>query len=687
MRQQKTIQDMAYELLDAGISIIPIEPRGKKPLGHWAEYQTRYATVDEVEEWFKKWPDANIAIVCGKLSNIIVVDTDTEAGELWCRGNMTPSPIMTITLRGYHRFYRWIPNVKNYVRIIDGVDIRSDGGYVVAPPSIHPSGHVYQLQQKLGWDELEPIEIEEILGQNPQVLVSENGIDLRSVKTPATFDTEGVQGGRNNQLARLAGKYFQRGFDYHETLTMCREWNRTNCTPPLDEKELNRTVESIYKKDRLNKNSDAQAIHKSVTENTKQIPEEILNPGGILQLAIDAIEDYALVSNRWFSLGAALTLLGTVIGQKVMTTSRLRTNLYVMAIGYSGSGKNAPFEAIPKILNETEAHIVLGPNRITSDVSILETLQDQPVSLMMVDEVQTTLIQGMKNPNSHKRGIPVELNTLFSTTDTSIKKTYASREPIDVKYHHLSLYAAGVPGRFFEEISFDDVTDGFMARVFMFIDEKDAEEPDENKVRKPPPIELITQLNYLFAIKPIVTNLLDQVPEPYIISMGEDAQEYIKGWGRKYHDLGNLHKRDTTGISAIYRRAKEHALKVALIHAASEHGHKVTEERIRLNNVKWACGLIDILIQDMIMHLQSKISESDFHKKLKTLIDRIATAGTPEHPGISRSKLLRAMRIKKRDFDDIIDSAVESNLIGVTSTPKGLGRPGVWYFVINGEEL
>src|SRR5262249_47888101 len=58
-------------------SVIPIAARDKKPLVGWEAYQTRRATEEEIKAWLAKWPDANIGIVTGPISGLIVVDLDT----------------------------------------------------------------------------------------------------------------------------------------------------------------------------------------------------------------------------------------------------------------------------------------------------------------------------------------------------------------------------------------------------------------------------------------------------------------------------------------------------------------------------------------------------------------------------------------------------------------------------------
>jgi hypothetical protein len=65
----------------AGMSVIPIRPADKRPLVQWKAFQGRCAMADEVTGWFRAWPDAGVGIVCGRISGIVVVDSDPRNGD------------------------------------------------------------------------------------------------------------------------------------------------------------------------------------------------------------------------------------------------------------------------------------------------------------------------------------------------------------------------------------------------------------------------------------------------------------------------------------------------------------------------------------------------------------------------------------------------------------------------------
>ncbi|MHC4197262.1 MAG: bifunctional DNA primase/polymerase [Planctomycetota bacterium] len=231
------LQD-ALKYLKRGFSVIPIRPKGKKPLISWKAYQKRVPQERKVEEWWNKWPEANIGIVTGEVSGLVVVDVDGEKGLETAKRLGLPETPTVKTGKGYHYYYLHPGNedVRNFQAKmgVDGIDLRGDGGYAVAPPSVHPSGETYQWVTPLGSTPLTPLP-ESILAITP------------SDKTPVGGLVNGVpKGERNNALARLSGSLFAQGWRYTDALRFFINWNAHN-EPPLSERELRATVKSIYK--------------------------------------------------------------------------------------------------------------------------------------------------------------------------------------------------------------------------------------------------------------------------------------------------------------------------------------------------------------------------------------------------------------------------------------------------------
>jgi len=143
----------AQELATSGLYVFPAEPGGKRPLiRNWP----MMATVDQgqIRAWWARWPDANIAVICGKKSGIFVIDIDGEKGKeslklLESEYEQLPSTRESRTgSGGRHLFFKY-PNdreVRNKQSFMPGIDVRGEGGYVIVPPSILKPGQFYSWE-------------------------------------------------------------------------------------------------------------------------------------------------------------------------------------------------------------------------------------------------------------------------------------------------------------------------------------------------------------------------------------------------------------------------------------------------------------------------------------------------------------------------------------------------------------
>ena len=156
---QNNALEAALAYCGRGFSVIPIRP-DKKPYILWAEYQKRRATANEIKNWIQKWPDAMIGIVTGEISGVLVVDCDSEAAYQKIQELLPDSFITCIakTPRGYHIYllYPADRQIGNATGIMPGVDVRGEGGYIIAPPSVNAEGKVYEWLPELSIAQIEP---------------------------------------------------------------------------------------------------------------------------------------------------------------------------------------------------------------------------------------------------------------------------------------------------------------------------------------------------------------------------------------------------------------------------------------------------------------------------------------------------------------------------------------------------
>ena len=231
--------DAALAYLDRGWHPIALQPRSKQALEPWKDYQERQPTRGEVEAWFAKCPDANVGLVTGRASGIVALDFDGEEGAVSAEQFREHLETVTsLTPRGFHKLFKHPggdQRIRTRAGILRGVDVRADGGYIVAPPSVHPGGDRYRwagADEQMPWEPLAPLPdtLLELLGGGGESTVFE--------------------GHRNDAIARLAGSCMGRGLGEAEALRECVEFNERSCRPPLSQDEVRNVVVSIARGER-----------------------------------------------------------------------------------------------------------------------------------------------------------------------------------------------------------------------------------------------------------------------------------------------------------------------------------------------------------------------------------------------------------------------------------------------------
>ncbi len=247
----------ALDLSRRGFAVFPLKPKSKIPLiprrdgGRGCLDATRDGAA--IREWWSREPMANVGIATGAISGVLALDVDPHSGgdgslaALERQHGDLPLTVESLTGGGgQHLLFRHVPGIGNSAGAIGaGLDVRSDHGYIVAPPSVHESGRVYCWNVDRHPDET-PIGtaplwlIKLLIGKKAR----EGAVDL-----PVGWRklvAEGVgKGRRNYAIARLVGHLLRPGVDPYVALDLMRTWNLTRCHPPLADGEVVGIVNSI----------------------------------------------------------------------------------------------------------------------------------------------------------------------------------------------------------------------------------------------------------------------------------------------------------------------------------------------------------------------------------------------------------------------------------------------------------
>lgn len=240
----KTI-DFAKFYIDQGWQVLPLRTKDKKPLIPWKSGGS--TDLNTVTGWFDMWQNANIGIVTGKNSGIIVLDVDPKHGgqETLLRlideyGVLPDTPISHTGGGGLHYVFAYpgyeISNSAG--KLGAGLDIRADGGQICAPPSVHASGNQYKWDEHYKPSKFKPAQMPiwmiELLSREKEVSVMPSG--------EQGFYEAGT---RNSSLTSLAGTMHKRSMTKETILVALQSENERRCYPPLSEDEVKSIVESI----------------------------------------------------------------------------------------------------------------------------------------------------------------------------------------------------------------------------------------------------------------------------------------------------------------------------------------------------------------------------------------------------------------------------------------------------------
>ena len=238
----------AITLAKKGVVVFPCLPRDKRPATSHGVLDAT-SDLDTIRRWWQQEPKFNIAIATGEPSGVFVVDIDgldaeAELRRLEAEQEPLPPTVEAITARGRHIYFK-MPDatVRNSAgRIAPGIDVRATGGYVLAPPSIHPTGRPYS------WS----VDAVAVFAAAPEWLLAKIAASAPTAgKTPLPPEqwreivAGAAEGTRNTSITRLAGYLLRRRVDPAVALVLLELWNETRYAPPLSADEIARIVDLI----------------------------------------------------------------------------------------------------------------------------------------------------------------------------------------------------------------------------------------------------------------------------------------------------------------------------------------------------------------------------------------------------------------------------------------------------------
>lgn len=291
MRHLQTVTELsvlgraAIEYAKRGLAVFPLAERDKVPCIAGG-FKNATTDPEQIAAFWKHRPNANIGIATGGMSGGLVVidcDYDEARGEDGMRtvrsfeaanGEFPDSACVSTPRGGEHLYFLTDEPFDCSVNSDEGVDIRADGGYVVAPPSIHPNGGMYE------WD----MDIDDYGIQKADASVLAFIRKLQGEKKGKHFvmpETIG-KGERNDTIFKLACSMQSKGEQDEMIYAYCIATNNVKCKPPLSNAEVEKIVE--------------QALRYQKGEGNRRIPGNVGQVSTMLRVN-DKGNPYQTISN------------------------------------------------------------------------------------------------------------------------------------------------------------------------------------------------------------------------------------------------------------------------------------------------------------------------------------------------------------------------------------------------------
>ncbi len=705
------VRSQVAAFLDRGWHCVPLRPRSKSPSRRdWTNLRLKPEVFPE---------NCNVGIILGEPSGWLVdVDLDCpEAIEL-ADQYLPPTPAITgraSAPRSHHWYIATNATTEKHQDPSDGsmiVELRSTGTQTVVGPSIHPDGEPYDVLDaepatvpapmlaacvkaladavivKRGVPVSKPKPID---SSRPaiNVDVDERAIAYLNAMPPAISGSSG----HSQTFAAATALVHGFGIEPDRALAILQAEYNPRCVPPWSDRELQHKINQAATKshDRpfgwLRDDGPIETASDSVDLSSlmptaklieavspKPDPASSIDPGRLPESMFDVpgfvrqVMDFTLANapypNVALAFCGAMALQSYLAGRKVSTSGDLRTNIYLLALAGSGTGKEFPRKVNSQVLCQIGESQSLG-DKFASGEGIQDCLARSNKMLFQNDEMDGVLRQINLDRDGGRESIPNILLTLYTSAGDiyPLRVKANQKETGYVDQPHLTLFGTATPKFFYESLSQQMLCNGFFARLNIIDVGRRGKGQTPGSARDLPD-EILEVAKWWADFFPGGGNFMREHPRPLRVPFTSDAEAAINEL-RERTEV-EYDQADDAGdevARAAWSRTCEHAKKLALIYAVSVNHMK---PQITLAAVNWASEFSLHQTRRQLYLASVHVAENPFHKECLKLTKRLA-----EHPErqMQRQHLLKFMKCKAIEFNQIIDTLVQQDTIDIVTIP------------------
>ena len=455
-----------------------------------------------------------------------------------------------------------------------------------------------------------------------------------------------------------------------------RELREPGCYNRREEANSDVDLSGILKPNRIEK----QEKEAPLFPNPGPVPDKLLSIPGFIDDVVKLSMQSAPYPNRVLSFTGALALLAFLVGRKVQDKRDNRSNIYLIALADSGTGKDHPRKVNFNIAFRAGVAGAIG-DAFASGEGLEDALFMHPSMLFQADEFDCIFNTLKYSKDNRAESINEKLLKFYGASNTiyplrkkasAKKKDGTVHEIAHIVNPNLVLLGTAIPQYFYESLSRRVLENGLVARCIIVEAGKRGEAGNPQPIT--PSDSLIRAATYLANLD-VNGNLTNEYPKPLIITETPEATAALREVQLECDRRYNFYEAQNEGAAkALWARAHEKVCKLAMLHGISSN---VYNPLITEKSVRWAWKFIDHLTGRMLYMANRYVYENVFDEKCQRVLRHITEAGGV----IGHTKLLRKSRESFEVFKKIIDTLRENGSIEI-EIDKGKTKPMRIYHLI-----
>ena len=455
-------------------------------------------------------------------------------------------------------------------------------------------------------------------------------------------------------------------FKCHHNGCSCNDWRalrelrEPGCYDRREEANSDVDLSGILKPNRIEK----QEKEAPLFPNPGPVPDKLLSIPGFIDDVVKLSMQSAPYPNRVLSFTGALALLAFLVGRKVQDKRDNRSNIYLIALADSGTGKDHPRKVNFNIAFRAGVAGAIG-DAFASGEGLEDALFMHPSMLFQADEFDCIFNTLKYSKDNRAESINEKLLKFYGASNTiyplrkkasAKKKDGTVHEIAHIVNPNLVLLGTAIPQYFYESLSRRVLENGLVARCIIVEAGKRGEAGNPQPIT--PSDSLIRAATYLANLD-VNGNLTNEYPKPLIITETPEATAALREVQQECDRRYNFYEAQNEGAAkALWARAHEKVCKLAMLHGISGN---VYNPLITDKSVKWAWKFIDHLTQRMLYMADRYVYENIFDEKCQRAIRKLQ-----EHGGrLPHSKLLRLLHESADSMKKIAETLQEKGTVQV----------------------